>query len=68
MKNYARKSNCRLHRFCTSGAEVLKISIGACFSSSPADGTLLSDSSNNELFIINLATVIGRGNSNSSPA
>jgi hypothetical protein len=34
----------------------------------PAEKTLLSDSNNNELLIINLATVSAESNSNSSPA
>ena len=34
----------------------------------PAEGTLVGDSSNNELLIINLATVPADGNSISRPA
>ena len=44
-------------RFCTSGADLLTISIGGCFSCSQVEVTLLSGSNNNELFIINFATV-----------
>ncbi|MEJ7681131.1 MAG: hypothetical protein WKG06_25415 [Segetibacter sp.] len=44
-------------QFCTSGADLLTISIGVRFSNSSSDVTLLSDSNNNELLFINLATV-----------
>lgn len=46
-------------RFCASGAEVQKVSNSACFSLS-SGRKIFAHSNNNELLIINLATVRGR--------
>ena len=69
LKTVDKNGNAHNKRIYASLADVLTISCGACFSSSSrAEGTLLSDSSNNELLIINLATVRADGNSISRPA
>ena len=56
MENY-KTSPAHNKQFCTSGADLLTISIGECFSHSFTDVTLLSNSNNNEQLFINLATV-----------
>jgi hypothetical protein len=54
-------------RIYASLAEVITMSCGASFSSSRAEKILFSNSNNNELLFINLATVMSRQNSTSSP-
>jgi len=58
-----------LHRFAASGAEEITMSILFVIEQQfRAEKTLLSDSSNNELLIINLATLRADRTFNSPPA
>ena len=61
--------NCSLHRFAASGAEGITMSFCNIYCTVvSAEKTLLSDRINNELLVINLATVQAERNSISPPA
>jgi hypothetical protein len=62
------KRNAHYIRIYARLVDVLTVSISACFSIVPAEKASLNNSINNELIIINLATVPAESNSNSIPA